>query len=472
MINSNEYNRYDATGLAELIRQHNVSSREVVDCATGEIERLNPALNAVISKDFDNAQKMAEQTDSALPLAGVPYLVKDLNTWVDGLPATNGSRAFAEFIPPGDSELVKRLRQAGLIILGKTNTPEFGLNMCTAPTLFGATRNPFNDRYSAGGSSGGSASAVAAGILPAAHATDCGGSIRIPASNCGLFGLKPSRARVPLGNNQAEGLAGFSTAHAVTHSVRDSALLLDLTAGPMTGDIYGTPPVDGTFSSAILQELPNLKIGYCTSGFANETIHTNCKTAAENAARLCTSIGCNVEEVNPEIDGEALREAFDILFTANIKNLVSSIKLAHPDEAIETLIEPTTLACSHAASRFSASDYARALLITQTAAKALGVFFERYDILLTPTLANPPLEIGDITMTNENWDNYLKQLLDEIPFTPLFNATGAPAASIPLGKSDMGLPVGVQIGAKLGNEAVLLQLAHALEKAAPWHHRI
>ena len=467
-----EYHQFDATGLASIIRQGEVTPDEVIDQAIMQIESLNPTLNAVIATDFVNARNLLSNGDLSAPLFGVPYLVKDLNTWVAKLPATNGSRAFANFIPPGDGELVRRFRKAGLVILGKTNTPEFGLNMCTEPTLFGATRNPFDKRYSAGGSSGGSSCVVAAGILPAAHATDSGGSIRIPASNCGLFGLKPSRARVPLGNNQAEGLAGFSTAHAVTHSVRDSALLLDLTAGPMAGDIYSAPPINGSFSSALSQVLPKLKIGLCTSGFANETIHPNCEIAAQNAAKLCVSIGCDIEEVRPDIDGEALREAFDILFTANINNLVSSIRLAHPNEAIETLIEPTTLACSLAASRFSASDYARGLLITQTAAKALGAFFEQYDILLTPTLANPPLEIGDITMTNDNWDNFLNQLLDEIPFTPLFNATGAPAASIPLGKSDQGLPVGVQIGAAFGNEAILLQLAHALEKATPWHHRI
>ncbi len=471
-MKEDEYNKYDASALASFIRGGEVNALEGIELAIGQIDKHNPELNAVIATDFHQAKKSLSNADQYSPLYGVPYLVKDLNTWMAGLPATNGSRAFANFIPPGDGELVRRLRKAGLVILGKTNTPEFGLNMCTEPTLFGATRNPFDNDYSAGGSSGGSACAVAAGILPVAHATDSGGSIRIPASNCGLFGLKPTRARVPLGNNQAEGLAGFSTAHAVTHSVRDSALLLDLTAGPTAGDVYSAPPSTGSFSAALSKPLPQLKIGLCTTGFANEVVHSNCKTAAQEAAILCTSIGCEVEEVSPAIDGEALREAFDILFTANISNLVSSIKQTHPTDAIETLVEPVTLACSITADRFSASDYARAILITQSAAKTLGDFFSTYDILLTPTLANPPLKIGAITMANNNWGNYLNQLLDEIPFTPLFNATGAPAASIPLGKSDRGLPVGVQIGAALGNEALLLQLAHALEKASPWHHRI
>jgi len=471
-MNLDEYNQYDATGLARLIRQGEVKALEVIELAISQIDKHNPELNAIIATDFDRARSFISNADLSSPLYGVPYLVKDLNTWVANLPATNGSRAFVDFIPPGDGELVKRLRKAGLVILGKTNTPEFGLNMCTEPTLFGATRNPFDKDYSAGGSSGGSGCAVAAGILPAAHATDSGGSIRIPASNCGLFGLKPTRARVPLGNNQAEGLAGFSTAHAVTHSARDSALLLDLTAGSMAGDVYSAPCTTGSFSAALSKPLPKLKIGLCTSGFANEVVHSNCKTAAQEAAILCRSIGCEVEEVRPAIDGEALREAFDILFTANIGNLIASIKQTHPTDAIETLVEPATLACSIAADRFSASDYARAILITQSAAKALGEFFSDFDILLTPTLANPPLPLSTISMQNENWESYLGQLLDEIPFTPLFNATGAPAASMPLGKSDRGLPVGVQIGAALGNETLLLQLAHTLEKAAPWHHKI
>lgn len=472
MMTFDEYCQYDAIGLASLINACEVSSYEVAEAAIAAIEILNPQMNAVISPMFDTARESVRVGLPEGPLSGVPYLLKDLNTWVAGVPATNGSRAFRDFVPTYDSVLVSRLRAAGLIILGKTNTPEFGLNICTSPALFGPTPNPFDSQRSAGGSSGGSGCAVASGMVPAAHATDSGGSIRIPASNCGLFGLKPSRARVPLGNDQAEGLAGFSTAHAVSHSVRDSALLLDMTAGPMAGDSYSSPSTSMSFARCIEGPLPKLRVALCTGGLADEVIHRDCQSVAEHAARLCESVGCDVEAIRPPIDGHALRHAFDVLFTANVYNVVSSIAAAHADEGIESLVEPATFACSEAARNYTAADYAAALLITQQAARSMGAFFEQYDVLLTPTLANPALPLGAIDMQMDNWSVYLEKMLDEIPFTPLFNATGAPAASLPLGKCADGLPVGVQIGAALGGETTLLRLAHALELAAPWHQRI
>ncbi len=471
-MNFDEYNRYDATGLAQLIADREVSIAEVTETAISAIESLNPELNAVIAPMFDMARESIKSDLPDGPLRGVPYLVKDLNTWVAGVPATNGSRAFRDFIPTQDSVLISRMREAGLVILGKTNTPEFGLNICTSPKIFGLTRNPFDSQRSAGGSSGGSACAVAAGMLPAAHATDSGGSIRIPASNCGLFGLKPSRSRVPLGNDQAEGLAGFSVVHAVTHSVRDSALLLELTAGPMPGDVYSAPAPTTPFSQCIEGSLPKLRVALWTEGFAGESVSEVCRSAVHNAAHLCESVGCTVEEVRPPVDGQALRHAFDVLFSTTVRSIVTSIAAAHPDESIESLVEPVTFDCSETATKFNAVDYANAIRITQQAARSLGQFFEQYDVLLTPTLANPPLAPGVMDMQSANWPVYLEMLLDEIPFTPLFNASGAPATSIPLGKSKDGLPVGVQLGAALGGEATLLQLAHALEQAAPWHQRI
>ena len=467
-----EYNRYDATGLSRLIADGEVSIAEVTETAISAIESLNLELNAVITAMFDRARESIKSGLPDGPLCGVPYLVKDLNTWVADVPAVNGSRAFRDFVPAQDSVLVSRLRNAGLVILGKTNTPEFGLNICTSPTLFGPTRNPFDTQRSAGGSSGGSACAVAAGMLPAAHATDSGGSIRIPASNCGLFGLKPSRSRVPLGNDQAEGLAGFSVAHAVTHSVRDSALLLELTAGPMAGDMYSAPMPTKPFMRCIEGSLPKLRVALWTEGFAGESVSEACQSTAHETAKLCESVGCRVEAIRPPVDGQALRHAFDVLFSTTVRNIVNSVAAAHPDKSVESLFEPVTFACSESARQFSAVDYAMAIQITQQAARSLGQFFQQYDVLLTPTLANPPLALGAMDMQSDDWPDYLGKLLDEIPFTPLFNATGAPAASLPLGKSSDGLPVGVQIGSALGGEATLLQLARALEQAAPWHRRI
>jgi Asp-tRNA(Asn)/Glu-tRNA(Gln) amidotransferase A subunit family amidase len=467
-----EYNRYDATGLAKLIASREVTAAEVTEAAIVAIESLNPRLNAVITPMFELARGSVRAGLPEGPLSGVPYLLKDLNTWVAGAPATNGCRAFRDFVPTGDSVLVSRLRAAGLVILGKTNTPEFGLSICTSPALFGPTPNPFDSQRSAGGSSGGSACAVAAGMVPAAHATDSGGSIRIPASHCGLFGLKPSRARVPLGNDQAEGLAGFSCVHALSHSVRDSALLLELTAGPMAGDIYTAESPDKPFSECVEAPLPHLKVALWTEGYAGEPIHRECQSAARQAAQWCESLGCEVERAKPAIDGQALRHAFDVLFSANLRAVVSTIATTHGDQVVESLVEPVTFACSEAAASRTAVDYVAALQITHQAARVLGQFFEKFDILLTPTLANPPLALGALDMQTNDWSVYLDRMLDEIPFTPLFNATGAPAASVPLGKCADGLPVGVQIGAALGREDTLLRLAAALEQTAPWHQRI
>ena len=468
---SDTYDQYDATGLAGLIAHGEISAREVIETAIDRIECRNPALNAVVTPLFEQALKAVDAGTPAGPLHGVPYVVKDLNTWIGGVPATNGSRAFKDFCPADDAVLIKRLAAAGLVILGKTNTPEFGLNMCTAPALFGPTLNPFDPSRSAGGSSGGSACAVASGMLPAAHATDSGGSIRIPASNCGLFGLKPSRARVPLGNDQAEGLAGFSTGHAVTHSVRDSALLLDITAGPLPGDAYAAPAQDGSFVDGLNTPFNPPRIALWTEGFADEPIAQSCQQAARDAAQLCSDLGCPVEEVRPQIDGRALRKAFDVLFSGNICNLLNIIAATNPAKDLKTLVEPITYACGETGRTYGAADYAAAILTIQQAARALGQFFESHDILLTPTLANPPLPIGAITMQGEDWPAYLNQLLNELPFTPLFNATGAPAASIPLGHDADGLPIGVHFGAALGGEMTLLRLAAELERAVPWHQR-
>lgn len=474
MLTIGDYDSHDATGLARLVADGEATAAELAEMAISRIEELNPALNAVIATDFDRARAAAAEAGGLAdgPLHGVPWLVKDLGTNVEGLAATNGSRALVDNIAPADSVLISRHRAAGLNLLGKTNTPEMGMNVCTAPALFGPTVNPHDVSRSAGGSSGGSAAAVAAGMLPAAHATDSGGSIRIPASNCGLFGLKPTRARVPLGNDMAEGLGGLSTGHAVTHSVRDSALLLDLTAGPRPGDPYVAPPRRaGGFLAALDTPLSPLSVAVWTGGFADEAVSAECRDAALAAAALCESLGCRVSETRPPVDGYALRETLDVLFSANIAANISAIRASADGVINDASFEPASLAASDSAARFVAADYVAAVGVGQAHARALGEFFQEFDVLLTPTLANPPLQLGELDMASTDWDAYLSRMLDEIPFTPLFNVTGGPAASVPLGRSAQGLPIGVQFGAGLGSEAILLQLASALEEAAPWHSR-
>ena len=472
MLSAEEYNRHDAVGLAALVATGEVTAAEVLQESMARIEAAERPLNGVVTTCFDDAHRNVGALLPTGPLTGVPYLVKDLNTWVRGMPATNGSRALANFVPDRDAVLIERLRTAGLILLGKTNTPEFGLNVCTAPALFGVTPNPFDPTRSAGGSSGGSAVAVATGVVPAAHATDSGGSIRIPASNCGLFGLKPSRSRVPLGNDQPEGLGGLSAGHAVTHSVRDSAVLLDATAGPLPGRVNEFRESAGPFIDALVRDMPDLRVALWTDGLAGEAVSEECARVAAEAAILCESVGCLVEEVRPPVEGGALRHALDVVFTTNIRQVVQAVLADQPAAVTEGLLEPITVACFEAGARHDGVAYEAALRHAQRVAHAMEEFFERFDLLLTPTLAEPPMPLGQLDMQTDDWDSYFQHLLDAIPFTPLFNVTGGPAASVPLGWSGDGLPIGVQFGAAVGSEATVLRLARELEQAKPWHDRI
>ena len=470
MSGFDDYGNYDATGLASLIGRGEVSAREVNEAAIAAIEARNPALNAVVSTRFAQAlDELHVHADG--PLHGVPFLLKDFNTFLEGLPCTNGSRIFESFVPAADSELIKRFKAAGLCILGKTNTPEFGLNIESSPVLFGPCVNPFDATLSPGGSSGGSAAAVAAGMVPAAHATDSGGSIRIPASNCGLYGLKPSRARVPLGHGEPEGIGGFSHTHVLSHTVRDSALLLDVTAGAVAGDPYQVRVVDQPFVQALEQDVAGLRVALCVDGFAGEAISAEVQQAARDSAAQCESLGCTVEPVKPPVDGERLRAVFDVIFSCNVRNAVQSLLANRPDDQASTLFEPATLACAAHGARYTGVDYVHAVSVIQSNTRALGQFFERHDVLLTPTLANPPLPLGTTDMANPDWPGYLSAMLDEIPFTPLFNASGCPAASLPLGRSRGGLPIGVQLGAALGCEDKLLALSAALERSVGWNTR-
>ena len=469
------YSLYDATGLAALVASKEVKAAELVEVAIARIESQNSRLNAVVLPAFADARHRVAADVASGPFHGVPYLVKDLNTNVAGLPSTNGSRALRHVVPPVDSALVGRMRDAGLVVLGKTNTPEMGMGICTSPVLRGPTPNPFDPTRSAGGSSGGSACAVASGMLPAAHATDSGGSIRIPASNCGLFGLKPTRGRVPLGNDAPEGLDGLSTSHAVTHSVRDSALLLDSTHGPLPGSPPGVaalPSPAGGFVGSLDGPLPQLRIAIWTEGLAGELVDEACRTAARKAAALAEAMGCAVAEARPPVDGWAVREALSAVFAANVHAIVAGILQVHPDGDPTDLFEPATLAAHRHGIEVGSDDHRRAVDELHRTARTMERFFGDYDVLLTPTLAAPPRPLGLMDMGGCDWPTYISAMLDEIPFTPLFNVTGGPAASVPLGRCPSGLPVGVQIGAAFGNEATVLRLARGFEEAAPWHDRI
>lgn len=466
-----DYDRHDGLALAELVKRREVTAGELLDAAIERIEARNGAVNAVIYRMYDQAKAAIAAGLPAGPFTGVPYMLKDLGATYAGTPTTGGSAFFRDAIADHDSELVARLKQAGLVICGKTNTSEFGLSTSVEPRLFGPTRNPWNLAYSAGGSSGGAAAAVAAGMLPMAHATDGGGSIRIPAACCGLFGLKPTRARTPSGPDVGEGWNGASNGHAVTRSVRDSAALLDATAGPDIGDPYWAPPPRGSFRAEIGTDPGRLRIAFTTKAWNGLAVDPACIAAVEDAARLCESLGHHVEEASPAFDEKARGEATRIIACAHTRAALELRAAALGRAVTPEDVEPPTWSAAEFGRQALASDYARSIRVMHQAGRAIGRFFTGYDVLLTPTMCRPPHKLGLIAMTNSDHESYLEALLGTIAFTSPFNSSGNPAMSVPLRWSPEGLPVGVQFAAGFGDEATLFRLAAQLEQACPWAER-
>ncbi len=471
MAGFDDYDQHDAVGLAALIARREISAEEVVEAAIARIEAANPALNAVIHPMFDEGRAALARGLPEGPLAGVPYLLKDLYMLYAGVPTRNGCGLFADHVADHDSTLTERLKAAGLVILGKTNTPEFGISAGTEPATFGATKNPWNTEHSAGGSSGGAAAAVAAGMVPAAHATDGGGSIRIPASCCGLFGLKPTRARNPMGPDVGEGWSGLAGGHAVTRSVRDSAVLLDATHGPAPGDPYHAPAPARPFRQEAGTDPGRLRIALTTEDPAGGAVDRACVAAAEDAAKLCEDLGHTVEQAAPDYDPTAMRWAMHVIIAGNLHNAISMREQALGRERRADEVERITAIWADEGATLSAGSYARAIQIVHGIGRRFGAFFESHDILLSPTLATPPVPLGTFDMMSEDLSSYNTALFAHIPFTPPFNLSGCPAMSVPLHWTEDGLPVGVQFGAGFGNEAVLFRLAGQLEAARPWRDR-
>jgi amidase len=465
------YTDYDALGLGELITKKQVRAEEVLDAAIDRIETLNPKLNAVVHTLYDEGRQALRMGLPKGPLSGVPFLLKDLYTWQRGARVGNGSHLYDGFIADHDFTLVERYKAAGLVILGRTNTPEFGINAATEPVVNGPTLNPWNPTRSVGGSSGGAAAAVAAGMVPAAHASDGGGSIRIPAANCGLLGLKPNRARNPLGPDVGEGWSGLSVSHALTRTVRDSAALLDATSGPAPGDPYWPPPPARPFLQEVGADPPRLRIALMTSAPAGVAVDPTCIKAARGAAKLCQDLGHDIEETMPVIDAEGLHWAMGVIIAGNLKNALD-IRLKSLGRLLcKGDVERITALWAERADMFTAKDYAQAILNVHGVGRRLGAFFQKYDLLLSPVAAEPPWPLGTTDMMIDNLDNYIKRLFHLIPFTPLFNFSGGPAISLPLHWTEDDLPIGVQFGADFGNEALLLRLAAQLEVARPWRDR-
>ena len=466
-----EYADYDALGLGGLIAKKQVTPEEVLDAAIERIEAVNPRINAVVQKAYDEARAVIRAGLPSGPLAGVPYLMKDLYAWQKGARVGNGSRLYDGFIADHDFTLVERYKAAGLVILGRTNTPEFGLNAATEPVVNGPTRNPWNLERSAGGSSGGAAAAVAAGMVPAAHGTDGGGSIRIPAANCGLFGLKPNRGRNPAGPDVGEGWSGLACGHALTRTVRDSAALLDATSGPAPGDPYWAPPPARPFLQEVGAKPGKLRIALTKKTITGTPVHPECIKGVEAAARLCEELGHRVEETMPEFDFVGLRWAMGVIISANLRNGLDMRLDALKRTQREDDVERITALWAEQGRRLTARDYARALVIVHGVGRRFGEFFRKYDVLLSPTVAEPPLPLGSTDMMGNDLDAYNERLFRLIPFTPQFNVSGGPAASVPLYWTPDGLPVGIQFGADFGNEAILFRLATQLEQAQPWKEK-
>jgi len=464
-----DYEAHDGLALAGLVRSGAVSADELLECALALAVRWHPALNAVVTPLHAAARAAIDAGLPAGPFGGVPFLVKELLAGVEGAATTNGSRLFAGAVAPHDSELVARYRRAGLVLFGKTSSPEFGLLPVTESALYGAARNPWDTSRSPGGSSGGSAAAVAAGIVPAAHATDGGGSIRIPASCCGLFGLKPTRGRVSFGPDVGEGLSGLSTQHVVSRSVRDSAALLDATAGAAVGDPYAAQAPAGSWLAETRVEPGRLRIAFARSAPTEVPLHADCIAAVDDAAALCASLGHHVEEASPDCDWHALERGFATVFGAHaMANIARATGGPLPAPGA---VEPMTRAVAEQARSLSAADLIVALHALSREARRLAAFFERVDCWLTPTLAAPPLPIGHFAALPPTAEAWASGFTSYCPFTYPFNVSGQPAASVPLFWNARGLPIGVQFAARAGDEATLFRLAAQLERARSWFDR-
>jgi len=468
----NEYATLDATALAELVRKKLVKPIELVDAARERIERLNPTLNAVITPMFDEARQAAQKELPQGPFTGVPFLLKDIGATYGGVRMAMGSAFLKNFVPDHDSELVVRLKRSGLIVLGKTNTPELGILPTTEPRLFGPTRNPWKLDRTTGGSSGGASAAVAARFVPMAHANDGGGSIRIPASCCGVFGLKPTRARNPLGPDLGDMFGGLVVEHAVTRSVRDSAALLDATSGPDVGDPYWAPPPARPFVEEVGVNPGRLRIAFTTSAPDATEIHPDCIQAVRDAAALCLELGHEVVEASPSLNRELITKAFMTLWSAGCAWTINGLAMAVGQTPTPDQFEPLTWALYQMGQRQSASAYLVSLTMLQRIAREIARFFLQYDVWITPVLAEPPVPLGSFDSPPENPLQGLRRAEAFVPFTPICNFTGQPAMSVPLYWNKEGLPVGTHFVGRFGDEATLFRLAAQLEAARPWANRL
>ena len=461
-----EYGNYDGIGLADLVRKKQVSAMELLDEAIVRTARVDPEINAVVVRHDDHARQQIDRGLPDGPFTGVPFLLKDLEL-LQGTRTTFGASIYKDNVADHSGTLAQRFLDAGLAIFGKTSSPEFGLMPTTESRLFGPTRNPWNPAHSSGGSSGGAAAAVAARILPVAHASDGGGSIRIPASASGVFGLKPTRARTPLGPDRGEGWGGFSCGHVVSISVRDSAAMLDAIQGPETSSPYVAPQPERPFLEEVGRDPGRLRIAFTDKSPYGDAIDPEVAVATREIAALLAGLGHHVEERAPVLAADPAT----VMTTIVSANTALTVRLAEQGfgrAMTKNDFEVLTLAMAHNAQKTTATDYVAAQLSAFQISRTLATFFESCDVFLCPTLCSPPVRIGELNTMSEDLSHISVILRRYIPATAMFNMSGQPAMSVPLAWNAAGLPLGMMFSARFGDEATLFRLAAQLEQARPW----
>jgi amidase len=484
-----EYDQYDAMGLAELVAKGDVTAAELCETAIERVETVNPELNAVVTPMFDIGREAAQKELPKGPFIGVPFLLKDLMYAYAGVPLSSGCKAYKDFVPAHDSEMVRRYKNAGVVVIGKTNTPEFGLMGVTEPELFGPCRNPWHTDHTPGGSSGGTASAVAAGMVPMAAGGDGGGSIRIPSSCCGLFGLKPTRGRNPSGPDHGQPWQGAVQEHVLTRSVRDSAAMLDAVHGPDPGAPYIIAPPARPYFEEVNADPGTLTIGFTTASPIGTPVDPECVRTVMKTVKLLEALGHRVEEKETGVDGKALAKSYLTMYFGEVAADLEELKTYLGRKVTTDDVEALTYTLGLLGRTFSAGNFVEAMRCWDRSARQMGMFFQEFDLFLTPTTAFPPAKIGELlprsgekilmAMVNKLGlggllkasgivDQLAEKSLERTPFTQVANLCGLPAMSVPLHWTPDGLPCGAHFIAPAGDEAALFRLAGQLEQASPW----
>lgn len=490
MAQFKEYTKYDALGLAELVRQKQITAKELVEAAVSQIEKHNPQLNAVVNKFYDEAEKQIQQASPSSPFFGVPFLLKDLGAAYQGQPLTGSCQFGKDYRPKADSDLVIKYKKAGFIILGQTNTPEFGIMGITESQLRGPCRNPWSLNHSPGGSSGGAGAAVASGMVPVAHAGDGGGSIRIPASACNLVGLKPSRGLVPFGPYASESWMGLVCLHSLSRTVRDSAALLDIEKGYSIGTPYAAPSLETSFSKPLKPSSQKLKIAVSTDSILGQRLDPQCFKAVEKTAQVLKELGHEVVFTTPQFDKEALKKAYMIIVTSSVALEIKNLSLLQQRKPKAEDFEPLTWFLNQVSASFTSYDLSWALDQCRKVGRQLGEFFTSHDLFVLSTLGQLPSAIGsyDLSVAEKLVFQTLKVLpqrsalhavlyqmshkgFESATNTQVFNMAGNPAISLPLAMGNdkgVSLPIGIQFAAAFGKDDLLFDIAAQLEETSLW----